>query len=177
MALNVFEEPEPSILNGFKSRLEDKFGYSEEESAKIIASLKWGKGFKSGDSCDLNMTHSAELTRVFENTPLLGGRDESGRELNCHKDYKGHKDVYGRIFPHQPSNTITTGCNNPSKGRFVHPWLPHGITLRHAARLQTFPDDYMFTGGSMAMAKQIGNAVPIKLGEALISEISKLLSA
>lgn len=176
-ASSVFEEPEPAILNEFKRRLEDKFGYSEDESSKTIASLKWGEDLEQEDPCNLNMVHSAALTQVFENTPLLGGRDESGRELNCHKDYKGHKDVYGRIFPHQPSNTITTGCNNPSKGRFVHPWLPHGITLRHAARLQTFPDDYMFTSGSMAMAKQIGNAVPIKLGEALISEISKLLSA
>lgn len=176
-ASSVFEKPEPSILDEFKRRLEDKFGYTEEESATKIASLQWGKNLDLKDPCNLNMEHSVELTQVFENTPLLGGRDESGRELKCHKDYKGHKDVYGRIFPHQPSNTITTGCNNPSKGRFVHPWLPHGITLRHAARLQTFPDDYMFTGGSMAMSKQIGNAVPIKLGEALISEISKLLSA
>lgn len=174
-ASSVFEEPEPAILNEFKRRLEDKFGYSEDESSKTIASLKWGEDLEQEDPCNLNMVHSAALTQVFENTPLLGGRDESGRELNCHKDYKGHKDVYGRIFPHQPSNTITTGCNNPSKGRFVHPWLPHGITLRHAARLQTFPDDYMFTGGSMAMAKQIGNAVPVKMGQILIEHIKLAL--
>lgn len=174
-ASSVFEEPKPSILNEFKRRLEEKFGYTENESAKTMASLNWGKELKPEDPCNLNMVHSAALTQVFKNTPLLGGRDESGRELDCHKGYKGHKDVYGRIFPHQPSNTITTGCNNPSKGRFLHPWLPHGITLRHAARLQTFPDDYMFTGGSMAMAKQIGNAVPICLGQALIIQVKRLL--
>ncbi len=40
--------------------------------------------------------------------------------LKCHSNgYEGHKDVYGRIMIHKPSNTITTGCNNPSKGRFV----------------------------------------------------------
>lgn len=175
-ASSVFEEPKPSTLNEFKRRLEEKFNYSEEEAAKTIASLKWGEDLELKDPCNLNMVHSAALTQVFENTPLLGSRDESGRVLNCHKgDYKGHKDVYGRIFPHQPSNTITTGCNNPSKGRFVHPWLPHGITLRHAARLQTFPDDYMFTGGSMAMAKQIGNAVPVKMGQVLIEHIKFFL--
>lgn len=174
-ASSVFEKPEPAILNEFKCRLEKRFGYSEEESAKTVASLKWGRKLDPKDPCNLNMVHSAKLTQLFKNTPLLGSRDESGRELNCHKDYKGHKDVYGRVFPHQPSNTITTGCNNPSKGRFVHPWLPHGISLRHAARLQTFPDDYVFSGGSMAMAKQIGNAVPVKLGQALLSQISKYL--
>lgn len=176
-ASSAFEKPNSVILDTFRERLAEKFGYSKEESAKIIKSLQWGEKLKAQDSCNLSMTHSEALTKVFENTPLLGDRDESGRELNCHKNYKGHKDVYGRIYPHIQANTITAGCNNPSKGRFVHPWLNHGITLRHAARLQTFPDDYIFTGGSMAMAKQIGNAVPVKLGEALISEISKLLSA
>jgi len=174
-ASSAFEKPEPIILNNFKKRLEEKFGHSKEESAEMIASLKWGKKLDPQDSCNLSMTHSETLTKVFENTPLLGDRDESGRELDCHKNYKGHKDVYGRIYPHIQANTITAGCNNPSKGRFVHPWLNHGITLRHAARIQTFPDDYMFTGGSMAMAKQIGNAVPIKLGEALILKIKSIL--
>ncbi|MBF4280777.1 DNA cytosine methyltransferase, partial [Vibrio anguillarum] len=90
-------------------------------------------------------------------------------------DYKGHKDVYGRIMIHLPSNTITTGCNNPSKGRFVHPWLHHGMTLRHAARLQTFPDSFDFVGSTTDMARQIGNAVPPLLGKVLISDICSRL--
>lgn len=175
-ASSAFEKPNHLILDTFKKRLEEKFDYSEEKSTQIVDSLEWGKKIDKRDFCNLNMTHSDILTQVFKNTPLLGDRDESGRELACHRNYKGHRDVYGRIYPHLQANTITAGCNNPSKGRFVHPWLNHGITLRHAARLQTFPDDYVFIGGSMAIAKQIGNAVPIKLGEALISEISKLLS-
>lgn len=176
-ASEVFEKPSEEVLAQFKKRLVEKFDFAKEEACDRVDGLSWGDPLQSNDPCNQHMMHSSELTKVFERTPLLGSRDESGRVLNCHKDYKGHKDVYGRIFPHLPSNTITTGCNNPSKGRFVHPWLPHGISLRHAARLQTFPDDYVFTGGSMAMAKQIGNAVPIKLGQALISQISNLLSA
>lgn len=174
-ASSAFEKPNSKILNTFRERLAEKFGHSKEESAKIIKSLKWGEKLKTQDSCNLSMTHSETLTKVFGNTPLLGDREESGRELNCHKNYKGHKDVYGRIYPHIQANTITAGCNNPSKGRFVHPWLNQGITLRHAARLQTFPNDYMFTGGSMAMAKQIGNAVPITMAQVLISHIKLVL--
>lgn len=174
-ASSAFEKPNSVILDTFRKRLEEKFGHSKEESDQIVASLKWGEKLEPQDSCNLSMTHSETLTKVFENTPLLGDRDESGRELNCHKNYKGHKDVYGRIYPHIQANTITAGCNNPSKGRFMHPWLNHGITLRHAARLQTFPDDYMFTGGSMAMAKQIGNAVPIAMAELLINQIKLIL--
>ncbi|WP_201582140.1 DNA cytosine methyltransferase [Psychrobacter glacincola] len=174
-ASSAFEKPNKVVLDTFRKRLEEKFGHSKEESNQVVASLKWGKNIDPQDSCNLSMTHSKTLTRVFENTPLLGDRDESGRELDCHKNYKGHKDVYGRIYPHIQANTITAGCNNPSKGRFVHPWLNHGITLRHAARLQTFPDDYIFTGGSIAMAKQIGNAVPVAMAQVLINHIKLIL--
>ena len=171
----VFEKPPSDILDGFKSRLETKFNLSSNDSNKIVDELQWGKALNEADPCNLNMCHSEAMRNLFKNTPLLGDRDESGRELECHKDYSGHKDVYGRIYPHIPSNTMTTGCNNPSKGRFVHPWLNHGISLRHAARLQTFPDDYIFSGKIMSMAKQIGNAVPVKLAEALILQIQSIL--
>lgn len=67
---------------------------------------------------------------------------------------------------------MTTGCINPSKGRFVHPTANHAITARHAARFQTFPDDFEFFGGLTAAGQQIGNAVPILLGQALIQEIA-----
>lgn len=171
----VFERPPQSILIEFRERLVEKFNISHELAENCINKLQWGSPITKDDTCNVHMEHSNEMQDLFKNTPLLGDRTESGRQLACHKNYSGHLDVYGRIYPHLPSNTITTGCNNPSKGRFVHPWLPHGITLRHAARLQTFPDDYIFNGGTMSIAKQIGNAVPIKLGEALLNSIKKLL--
>lgn len=172
----VFERPPESILIEFKERLVEKFNISYELADSRIKKLQWGSPIDKDDPCNVHMEHSSVMQDLFKNTPLMGDRTESGRQLACHKNYRGHLDVYGRIYPHLPSNTITTGCNNPSKGRFVHPWLHHGITLRHAARLQTFPDDYIFHGGTMSIAKQIGNAVPVKLGEALLNSIIKLLS-
>jgi DNA (cytosine-5)-methyltransferase 1 len=68
---------------------------------------------------------------------------------------------------------MTTACINPSKGRFLHPTEHHGITLRHAARLQTFPDWFTFKGGLIAAGEQIGNAVPVKLGEILLKTVSE----
>jgi DNA (cytosine-5)-methyltransferase 1 len=174
-ASTVFERPDDHVLVELIDRLTKKFGYQETEAENLTNNLTWGLPLPIADPCDFHMVHTPEIVKVFEQTPVLGSREDSGRELDCHKNYKGHRDVYGRIFPHLPSNTITTGCNNPSKGRFVHPWLPHGISLRHAARLQTFPDDYVFSGGSMSMARQIGNAVPVALGQALISHIDKIL--
>jgi DNA (cytosine-5)-methyltransferase 1 len=63
--------------------------------------------------------------------------------------------------------TLTTGCTNPSKGRFIHPEQDRAITPREAARIQTFPDWFVFFGGLTSISRQIGNAMPIKLAEAI----------
>lgn len=128
-----------------------------------------------GDPNDLHMKHNDELIRAFKKTPPNGGsRRDSGRTLPCHKNHDGHKDVYGRIDSRMPAPTMTTACINPSKGRFVHPTQHHGITVRQAARIQTFPDSFVFEGGLTAAGKQIGNAVPVRMAEALINHIVKL---
>lgn len=134
------------------------------------------KDAPSEDENNIHMNHRSELVEVFKRTPPNGGsRSESGRVLNCHKTHNGHKDVYGRIDPSQPAPTMTTACINPSKGRFVHPTQHHGITVRQAARIQSFPDEYIFKGGLTAAGRQIGNAVPIDLGVALIKHIKDYL--
>lgn len=128
------------------------------------------------DENNLHMKHGADLLTAFRNTPLNGGsRKDSGRVLPCHEKHDGHKDVYGRINPAEPAPTMTTACINPSKGRFVHPTEHHGITLRQAARIQTFPDDFNFSGGIIAAGRQIGNAVPVELGKFLIQYIKTSL--
>ncbi len=122
-----------------------------------------------GDENNVHMKHGPALTGAFANTPINGGsRKDSGRMLPCHKEHDGHKDVYGRINPFEVAPTMTTACVNPSKGRFVHPTENHGITVRQAARIQTFPDTFLFLGGLMAAGQQIGNAVPVELARILI---------
>ena len=175
-ASTVFEKPPQNILNELITEYTKFHNLSLSESKKFVESLQWGEKIPEGDKCDIHMQHTKEITDVFASTKLNGSRSDSNRVLPCHSNgYKGHKDVYGRIFFHTPSNTITTGCNNPSKGRFVHPWLNHGITLRHAARLQSFPDTYQFIGNTSQKGNQIGNAVPFNLGFALIKSIKEQL--
>ena len=128
------------------------------------------------DVNDVHMMHSQVLIDAFARTPANGGsRQDSGRMLECHRDHDGHKDVYGRIDPSKPAPTMTTACINPSKGRFVHPTLNHGITVRQAARIQTFPDTFVLEGGLMAAGEQVGNAVPVALGKHLIQHLLPLL--
>lgn len=82
--------------------------------------------------------------------------------LDCHKGHKGHPDVYGRMTWNAVAPTLTTGCTDVTRGRFLHPRDDRAITLREAARLQTFPDDYFFNGCPQEIARQIGNAVPVE---------------
>lgn len=126
------------------------------------------------DPNDVHMQPGKEMLKRFKKTPLNGGsRSDSGFVLPCHEKHQGHKDVYGRIDPAKPGPTMTTGCINPSKGRFVHPTSHHGITARHAARFQTFPENYVFEGGLGQSGRQIGNAVPVILAQAIILKIRK----
>lgn len=174
-ASTVFEPIPAHIIDRFiEEYFLKKTKLSYEQAKSLLEGLESGKVTSVSDKCNVYMTPKPPMLRRFIDTPLNGSREDAGEQhrLKCHSDgYAGHKDVYGRILIHQPSNTITTGCNNPSKGRFVHPWLNHGITLRHAARLQTFPDSFEFLGSSTQQARQIGNAVPPLLGKILISDI------
>lgn len=118
------------------------------------------------------MHASANLAEInfkrIKQTPHNGGDRTSWTEdlvLECHKTTKGHKDVYGRMKWDAPSPTITGGCVMLSKGRFGHPEQDRAISLREAARLQTFPDSFAFTGSFGDIAKQIGNAVPPLLAQ------------
>lgn len=79
----------------------------------------------------------------------------------------GTTDVMGRLWWDRPSVTIRTEFFKPEKGRYLHPSADRPITHREAARLQGFPDDFVFEGTKIEIARQIGNAVPVGLGEAL----------
>ena len=72
----------------------------------------------------------------------------------------GGTDLFGRMWWDRPSFTIRTEFFKPEKGRYLHPQQHRPITHREAARLQSFPDEFLFKGSKIEVAKQIGNAVP-----------------
>lgn len=75
----------------------------------------------------------------------------------------GRTTLYGRIDYSKPSYTITTYFNRPGNGTYVHPDYDRVLSVREAARFQSFPDDYYFCGNKTDMLKQVGNAVPVLL--------------
>ena len=84
------------------------------------------------------------------------------------------KDKYFKLDENQICKTITShmkyDCN-----MYIHPWEARGLSPREAARLQTFPDDYVFTGPQNSWYAQIGNAVPVKLAKAIGVSLLKFL--
>lgn len=112
--------------------------------------------------------HTKRIIEQIRLTPKDGGsrRDlPPSYTLPCHsKEGIGFNDVYGRLRWKDYSTTITGGCLNPSKGRFLHPEQDRVITPREAALLQSFPPDYKFPTDipKQSLALMIGNALPPK---------------
>jgi len=114
------------------------------------------------------------LKRIAASKPGMSNRNMKKTRfgdlsLKCHRKMKkpGFSDVYTRMDPDRPSPTITTKCYSISNGRFGHfdTLQDRGISLREAALLQSFPENYVFspTEQYQPAAKMIGNAVPPKL--------------
>jgi DNA (cytosine-5)-methyltransferase 1 len=112
--------------------------------------------------------------RRFESIPLGGNRFDLPDELlaPCWRNHKtGSADVMGRLRWDKPSVTIRTEFFKPEKGRYLHPSENRAITHYEAAVLQGFPESHRFVGSKTAIAKQIGNAVPIPLGRAIAEHL------
>ncbi|MBQ7337934.1 MAG: DNA cytosine methyltransferase [Clostridia bacterium] len=87
-----------------------------------------------------------------------------------------HSGSYGRLSWDEPSRTVTTRFDTPSGGRFIHPTENRTLTPREAARLQSFPDSYVFRGNKSSICRQIGNAVPPKISYFLARLVEKILT-
>jgi DNA (cytosine-5)-methyltransferase 1 len=110
--------------------------------------------------------HAESTLATIKAVPKNGGSRPEGVGPRCLVKFKerqgrgAYDDVYGRLFWDKPAITITASARNPASGRFVHPTQNRGLSIREAALLQGFPDDYWFAGGLDDAFRQIGNAVP-----------------
>lgn len=96
--------------------------------------------------------HSAASIERYMKLPY-GGRDQKGR--------------VDRLDPTKPSKTVIAGGTKGGGRSHLHPYIPRTLSVRECARLQTFPDDYIFTGPMSRQFTQVGNAVPPVLGAQL----------
>lgn len=137
-------------------------------------------GFSGDPLHDHGETRSRKVMSLIRRIPKDGGsrRDlPEEMQLDCHLKCTGFKDVYGRMAWDDVAPTITGGCVNPSKGRFLHPSEHRAITVREAALLQSFPKGHVVSmdQGKFAAAELIGNALPPALVKAQALPIRHLL--
>ena len=146
---------------------------------KAIGDLK-APGKSRDKLQNLREHRSKKVLEFIKAIPKDGGSRSDlprSRQLACHKRSNGFKDIYGRMAWNEPAPTITGGCFNPSKGRFLHPVANRAITLREAAILQTFPRRYRFPvqRSKESIALMIGNALPPTFIRRHANQIAKSL--
>lgn len=90
-----------------------------------------------------------------------GGRDQLGR--------------VDRLNPFLPSKTVIAGGTKGGGRSHLHPYSPRTLSVRESAKIQTFPDDYIFTGSTARQFTQVGNAVPPKLAYSIATEVKRIL--
>lgn len=167
IASRLFKPVVPKATHGVKEGLKP---YSTVRQAiSKYPSIKAGENHENIPNHQCANLSSLLLKRM-QATPHDGGSRTDWPDelvLKCHKDFKGHTDVYGRMKWDEPSPTLTVKCFSLSNGRFGHPEQDRAISLREAAALQTFPDDYVFYGSVQEIGRQIGNAVPVLLARVM----------
>lgn len=159
----------------------DGIRLSDADAARLLVAVESTptRAFKTNE---LHLTRHYEQLSInrFRHIPADGNRFDIPEELlaDCWKKHKtGSGDVMERLNFGKPSVTIRTEFFKPEKGRYLHPTEHRALTHHEAARIQGFPDDYKWVGSKVAIARQIGNAVPIPLAHALGAHLVSALDA
>jgi len=172
MAPNLCEQPTTTVRQAISHLPTLEAGCADSDDVLHAAS----------SLSDLN------LRRIRASIPGGTWRDWDDELLApCHRKATGqtYPSVYGRMEWDAPAPTITTQCFGFGNGRFGHPEQDRAISLREAAILQTFPDDYHFLAPGerpkfSKLGRLIGNAVPVRIGEmvahSLINHLQKYAS-
>lgn len=155
--------------------------HSADEFQTVADTIRHLEGIEAGGASASDPMHRSSglsernLERIRSSKPGGTWRDwGEGLRADCHARASGRTfpSVYGRMKWDEPGPTITTQFHGFGNGRFGHPAQDRAISLREGALLQTFPEDYSFVPEVEeiridALARMIGNAVPVKLGEAI----------
>jgi len=154
-AIEDLPSPEGTVIRDAPSPLDLHFGRNPTEHSR--------KRYRAIPKEGMNRF---DLQRIApELTPKCWIRKKSGGT-----------DLFGRLWWDRPAFTIRTEFYNTEKGRYLHPKQHRPITHREAARFQSFPDDFIFKGSKIEIAKQIGNAVPPLLAARVADVVYMLLT-
>jgi len=144
---------------------------SEEQQYKNTPQSDYQKMLRKGSKTLYNHVVTNHSRLALERLALIppnAGKEVLPQEHLTKSIYSG---TWTRMRKDEISVTITTRFDTPSSGKFTHPYLNRAITVREAARIQSFPDDFHFVGNKGSQMKQVGNAVPPLLAGAIAKVI------
>lgn len=161
--------------------------HSKGSYVTVEKALKGLPELKNGEVCKTDPLHRGRTLGELNLRRLRATREggfwrewDDELKLECHKKESGKsfRSVYGRMSWNDVAPTMTTYCIGLGNGRFGHPEADRAISLREAAIFQDFPRDYDFINPNVqfsatALARQIGNAVPVGLGKVIGESIIK----
>ncbi len=145
----------------------------ERDTYKLPARTEYQRKMREGSNWVFNhkaTKHSAIALERLRMIPPNKGREVLPKEHLTKSIYSG---TWSRMIKEEQSVTITTRFDTPSSGKFTHPYLNRAITVREAARIQSFPDSFRFIGNKGSQMKQVGNAVPPILAKEIALTIKK----
>ncbi len=156
----------PSLSNG---DCLDELPYKKQRPSLYAKSLRTDKGISLQNYVSRNQDYVIERYKHIKQ-----GENWKSIPEELMSNYKNsdncHSGIYRRLNPKKPSVVIA----NYRKNMLIHPYEDRGLSVREAARIQSFPDDFIFKGSLMHIQQQIGNAVPPILAKYIFSQIIKL---
>ena len=144
---------------------ENEQAYRIEPQSEYQKQLRKGSQTLTGH---VSTNHSKIALERMSMIPPKGGKEYLPPEHLTKSIYSG---TWERMDADDVSVTITTRFDTPASGKFTHPYLNRAITVREAARIQSFPDTFHFYGTKTSQMKQVGNAVPPLLAQCVAEAI------
>ena len=159
----------PELRNGANI---DLLPYREQNRSAYVRQLRNGKPTVSGNLVTRN---SDIVVKRYSYVPQGGNWEDIPPRLmqNYRRGYECHTKIYHRLDPSKPSSVI----GNYRKNMLIHPFQDRGLSVREAARIQSFPDDYCFLGSIGFQQQQVGNAVPPLLAREVFQSLVSHLEA
>lgn len=138
-----------------------------ESSYKMPIQSDYQKKLRGKNEVLYNHKATSHSKIALEKLSLIPAEgDKSSLPIELHGKQK-FKTTWSRLVWNEISPTIDTRFDTPSNGKNSHPVLNRAITAREAARIQSFPDNFIFLGKKVSICKQVGNAVPPLLARAI----------
>jgi len=163
--------PNPKIVNAAY------FGVPQNRVRWLIIGTRTGKQIEFPAPNEYATTCYETFNRSLDGTKNHQMREHTAESVNRYMQLGyGNRDQLGRVDrlnPYLPSKTVIAGGTKGGGRSHLHPYSPRTISVRECARLQTFPDSYVFTGATARQFTQVGNAVPPLLAYKIAMQIKK----